>query len=147
MSEREISDAEREVLKALWTLGLSPVRAIREQLESQGREWAHTTVGTLLSRLEEKQFVQRDTSGFAHQFEAVVSRNDLMQRRLGDLADNYCDGSTVPLMLALVDQQRLSTEQVDRLRQMLDELEASADSRPQSGKTRKSKAGRKKKSR
>ena len=49
MSEREISDAEREVLKALWTLGLSPVRAIREQLESQGREWAHTTVGTLLS--------------------------------------------------------------------------------------------------
>ena len=108
-----ISDAERDVLKALWELGPATVRQLRGCLSQQGRRWAHTTISTLLSRMAEKGLVVRDTSGFAHVFSASLSREALVQQQLSDLADEYCGGRSAPLMLALVEGQGFSQEEID----------------------------------
>ena len=118
-----ISEAEREVLKVLWELESATVRDIREHLAARGRQWAHTTVNTLLARLEQKQCVTCDRSGFAHVFSAAVTREELMRRRLETLADDYCDGTRVPLMLALVDGQKFSDEEIEQFKGLLDQLE------------------------
>ena len=47
-----ISEAEREVLKVLWEIGPCAVRALRDALAARQRVWAHTTISTLLHRLE-----------------------------------------------------------------------------------------------
>lgn len=118
-----ISEAERDVLKVLWQFRSATVREIREHLSARGRQWAHTTVNTLLARLEQKQCVTCDRSGFAHVFSPAVTRDELMRRRLETLADDYCDGKSVPLMLALVDGQKFSDEEIDQFRDLLDQLE------------------------
>ena len=64
-----LSEAESEVLSALWEHGPGTVRQVNEILERRGRKWAYTTVQTLLQRLEEKACVVRDTSGFAHLYQ------------------------------------------------------------------------------
>lgn len=122
-----ISEAEREVLKALWELGRATVREIRELVEKQGRKWAHTTINTLLSRLEEKGLVNRDTSGFAHVFSAAVSREAMVQKRLRSLADNFCDGVSAPLVLALVEGEAFTKHELEEFRQLIDRLEKRAD--------------------
>ena len=117
------SAAERDVLKALWELGPSAVREIREFFKRQGRRWAHTTVNTLLARLEEKQLVARDTSGFALVFTAAVSRTQFVQGQMADLADQYFHGKSIPLVLALVEEQEFSDQDIEDFRELLDRLE------------------------
>lgn len=118
-----ISDAEREVLKVLWDAGPSAVREIRARLARRGRRWAHTTVNTLLGRMEEKGYVTRDANSFAHVFAAALSCEELVQERLMDLAVEYCDGATIPLVLAFVEHQRFTKEDIEAFRQLLDRLE------------------------
>ena len=123
---KPISEAEREVMKTLWELGRATVREIRQHLEAGGTAWAHTTVNTLLSRMEQKGLVERDSSGFAHVYTPAASRQDLVQQRLVDLADEYCDGQSVPLMLALVENQKFTESEIEQFRQLVDRLEASS---------------------
>ena len=128
-----LSDSEREVLRVLWDRGPGTVREIKEVLAGRGRRWAYTTVATLLQRLVAKQFVVSDPSAVPHVYRAGVSREELLERRLQDAADELCDGRAAPLVLALVQGGRFSPEELARLRRMLDEAAADPDAptRPQ----------------
>src|SRR5262245_60493833 len=85
-SRPAISDAEREVLKALWEAGPQAVREIHVCLTRQGQDWKRSTVITLLQRLERKGYVTSDRSQFAFVFKAAVSREDVMCQRMTELA-------------------------------------------------------------
>jgi BlaI family transcriptional regulator, penicillinase repressor len=117
-----VSDAELAVLKILWAQGPCTVRAVEKQL-GRRRKWAYTTILTLLTRLREKGCVKQDREADAHVFRAGVSREQLLGRQLKDLADRVCDGTTGPLVHALVDARRLTPEDIAALRRKLDELE------------------------
>jgi predicted transcriptional regulator len=114
-----LSEAEMEVLKALWGQGPATVRRINEVLV--GRRWAYTTVLTLLQRLVLKGYVASEASGVAHVFRAVVTRDEVLESRLKDTADALCDGSAVPLVLALVQGNTFTPEELARFRRLLDE--------------------------
>jgi BlaI family penicillinase repressor len=116
-----LSVAEREVLKVLWDQGTGTVRQINEVLESRGRRWAYTTVATLLQRLVVKRYVASDSRAVPHVYRAVVSRDELLECRLRDAAEELCDGRAAPLVLALVQGNRFSADEVARLRRLLDE--------------------------
>src|SRR5258707_11554142 len=107
-----VSESELEVLKALWEVGPCTVRAVNAALQRRGRRWAYTTVQTLLQRLEAKGYVACDRAAAAHVFQAAVSRDGLVSRRLRDLADQLCGGTASPLLLALVEDGRLTSEDV-----------------------------------
>ncbi len=126
-----LSISEGEVLKVLWDHGPRTVREINQVLESQGRRWAYTTVATLLQRLVVKKFVASDSSEMPHVYRARVSRDELLDRRLKDAAEEFCDGRAAPLVLALVQGNQFSPEEVARLRRLLDEAAArSSTTRP-----------------
>jgi predicted transcriptional regulator len=110
-----------EVLKALWDHGPGTVRQINGVLQGRGRSWAYTTVLTLLQRLGAKGYVTSDSSGVAHLFRAEVTRDQLLESRLKDTADLLCDGSATPLVLALMQGNRFTPEELARLRRLLDE--------------------------
>jgi predicted transcriptional regulator len=134
MDPSSISASEFDVLKVLWEEGPATVRAVTTVLEAREHDWAYTTVQTLLNRLCNKQAATSDSSGQAHVYTAAVSREDLLQLRLSDLADELCDGATAPVVQALVAGKRFSRKEVDHFRRLLDELE---------GKQRGGKRGRK----
>jgi BlaI family transcriptional regulator, penicillinase repressor len=116
-----LSDAERDVLKVLWDHGPATVREINEVLKTRGRRWAYTTVATLLQRLAAKQYAASDPSVVPHVYRAVVTRDELLDRRLQDAADEFCDGRAAPLVLALVQGNRFSPAELARLRRLLDD--------------------------
>jgi BlaI family transcriptional regulator, penicillinase repressor len=129
-----LSDAERDVLRVLWDHGPATVRGINEVLKKKGRQWAYTTVATLLQRLAVKQYIVSDPSAIPYLYRAAISRDELLERRLNDAADELCDGRTAPLVLALVQGNRLSPEELVRLRRFLDEAANRSTSQPKSGK-------------
>ena len=121
---RLISDTELEVLKLLWELGEGTVRNVRERVVPEpGRDWAYTTVQTLLNRLQEKGFIESTRQGRAFVFRAVVSRDELLGKSLDSLADRVCDGAALPLLLNLVHSGKFKPEDIRCFRQLLDELD------------------------
>jgi predicted transcriptional regulator len=125
-----ISETELDVLKVLWEHGPGTVRALNTLLRQQGRRWAYTTVLTLLQRLESKGYVSSDKSGVAHVFRSAVTRDKLLRQRLRDLANQLCEGTATPLVLALVEAQRFTAEEIGQFRQLLDQLERRKKSPP-----------------
>jgi predicted transcriptional regulator len=125
-SKPGLSEAEMEVLKALWDGGPETVRRLNERLAARGRQWAYTTVATLLQRLAAKGFAASDASEVPHVYRAAVSREEFLAQTLRDAADELCDGETVPLVLALVKGTRFTPEELARFRRLLDEASAEA---------------------
>ncbi len=115
--------AELAVLKTLWRDGPGTVRQLDDRLRTAGRQWAYTTLQTLLSRLKSKGLVHVDRSRFAHVFAAAVSRDEFLNGRLSSLANDVCDGTRLPLMLALVEGAKFSAEDIAQFRELLDSLD------------------------
>jgi predicted transcriptional regulator len=124
-----VSDAELEVLKVLWSNRPATVRDVVAALKKQRRTLAYNTVLTLLTRLRDKGYVAADTTSTAHQFTAVVTREDLLGSSLSALADRICDGTASPLVHALVRGQHLSRQELSDLRKLLDDLDNEAGTR------------------
>ncbi len=136
-----VGDNELDLLKLLWDEGPGTVRELNARARRLGRRWAYTTVLTMLQRLEAKGLVDSDKRGLAHVFRPTVTRVAFMQQRLKDLAKQLGERTTTPLVLALVGEQRFTAEEIERFRQLLDELE-SKQTRGAGGKTKNPEAHR-----
>jgi predicted transcriptional regulator len=126
MSKRQlpnVAEAELTVLRVLWDHGPATVRDVLERLQADGRDWAYTTVQTLLQRLVDKGRVRADRSGLAHLFAAAVTRDDLARERVDEVVDSLLGGAVAPLVLPLVERGRFSPSEIARFRELLDAAE------------------------
>ena len=125
-SPRDVTDAELEVLRALWDDGEATIRALADRLYPGGGTSEYATVQKLLERLEDKGHVARRAEGRSNVFSARVRREELVARRLRDTAEKLCDGSLTPLLTHLVSAGRLSQDELVELRRMVDRLSRKA---------------------
>jgi predicted transcriptional regulator len=116
-----LTDAEFAVLEPLWQSGGQTIRQLTAMLYPQQSVSDYATVQKLLERLEAKGCVRRDRSRQAHLFHAAVGREELIDDELRKIADRMCDGSLVPVLNQLVRRTRLSKQERDKLRSLLDE--------------------------
>jgi predicted transcriptional regulator len=120
---QDVTDAELAVLEVLWDEGPAPIRRITEVLYKAARPSQYATVQKLLERLEDKKCVRRDRAAPVHLFAAAIAREDLIGRRLQSVAEQLCGGSWTPLLTHLVQQRRLTAEERQALRDLIDESE------------------------
>ncbi len=123
MGPVHVTDAEIAVLEELWEAGPSGIRSVAERLYPGKGTSGYTTVQKLLERLEAKGCVARDRSGFAHVFSPAVDREKIIGQELQAVANKLCSGSCTPLLVNLVQQGRLSDEEREALRRLLDDVE------------------------
>ena len=120
---QDVTDAELDVLTALWDGGPATIRKLTDRLYPSGGVAQYATVQKLLERLESKGYVRRDRSASVHVFAATVAREDLIGRRLKAIADKLCGGSLTPLLSHLVQNERLSPTDRKALRDLIDRLD------------------------
>lgn len=118
----EITEAEMEVLKALWRCGGGTVREVAEALPKK-KARAYTTIQTLLKRLEDKGVVAVEKGEVPHVYRASVTRHGLVKARLKALAEDLCDGAAGPLVMALVDQKKFSKKELDSFKSLIEKLD------------------------
>jgi predicted transcriptional regulator len=83
-------------------------------------------VQKLLERLESKGYVCSDRAQSVVTFAATIGREELISRRLLDVADKLCGGSLTPLLMNLVRAKPLSNHELQELQAALDELSRQA---------------------
>lgn len=114
------------VMNLLWESDRLTAREIREKLYPDAGKAQHGTVQRLLQRLEDKGYVERDRSLPVHFFSAALSRQTYAGMQLESLAETLTAGSFAPLITHLVEQKKISREEIDRIRAILDEEEESS---------------------
>ncbi|RDS79703.1 BlaI/MecI/CopY family transcriptional regulator [Dyella monticola] len=113
-----LTDREADVMQALWDHGPSLVAEVREQLSDP---LAYTTVLTVLRTLEGKGYVGHEEEGRGHRYFASVKQQAARKNAVQHLTDKLFKGSTELLFSHLVSEQKLSPEQIRRMRQLLAE--------------------------
>lgn len=116
-----LANAELAIMELLWETDRLTARDIRERLYPGAAKAQHGTVQRLLQRLEDKGFVVRDRHLAVHLFTAAISREEYASRQLESLAARLTGGSLAPLVTHLVEQKRISRDEIDRLRQILED--------------------------
>ena len=126
---QDVTDTELAVLQVLWERGPSTRRQITDVLYPGGGPSHFTTVQKLLERLESKGHVARGGGEGPVTFAATIDREQLISRRLLDVADKLCGGSLTPLLMNLVRAKPLTPRELRELQGLLQELNKQARSR------------------
>ena len=123
MKQAALANAELAVMNLLWEADRLTARQIREQLYPDVNKAQHGTVQRLLQRLEDKGYVERDRSLSVHLFSAAISRQTYAGGQLELLASKLTAGSLAPLITHLIEEKKISREEIDRIRAILDQEE------------------------
>ncbi len=114
------SNAELEILRILWKEGPTTVRAIHDELRRQ-RDIGYTTVLKTMQVMAEKKLVTRDESERSHVYSAAVPEASVKKRLVTDLLDRAFDGSAASLVMQALSDKRASSEDLEKIRQILNE--------------------------
>jgi predicted transcriptional regulator len=112
-----LTNREADIMQVLWDRGPSTVADVRENL---GDELAYTTVLTILRTLEAKGYVAHEEEGRGHRYFAKVEQQAAQKSALQHLKQKLFNGSSELLFTQLVSDQKLTPEQIQRMRKALD---------------------------
>lgn len=119
-----LPSSELAILQVLWDKGQATTREIAGRLYPRVGTSEYYTVQKQLERLEQKGCVSRDRSARTHIFTASIQREDVVSERLRDLADSLCEGSLTPLLTGLLQIRKLSSDELETLRSLVEEVES-----------------------
>ena len=113
-------DAELNVMNVLWQEGDKTAKQISEILEEK-IGWNINTTYTLIKRCITKDAVERIEPNFVCR--ALVTKEEVQETETDELINKVYDGSAEMLCAALLGRKKLSSEQIERLKQIVEEWE------------------------
>ncbi len=115
------TDSELEILAFLWLNGPSTVRQVHDFLV-QKKDAGYTTTLKLMQIMQEKGLLSRTEEGRSHIYTAQVSEEETQQSLLGRFVETAFRGSAAQLVMQALGNHQTSTEELDEIRQLLNEL-------------------------
>jgi BlaI family penicillinase repressor len=116
-----LTPLELEIMQVLWQAGPCTVAEVQPKLQG---DLAYTTVQTMLNVLLRKNKVRRVQEGRAFRYRPAVSRERATGSALSDLVKRMFGGSGEALLMAMVDTQQISAEELARIAQKVAAAEA-----------------------
>ena len=118
--ERKLGSLELQILNVLWERGPSTVRQVLQQLEVQPSP-SYMTVLIMMRLMHEKGYLDRDERDRAHIYRARVQERSVKRGLVRDFVRDAFRGSPEALVVRLLDDPTLTDEELDRIREILDE--------------------------
>jgi len=112
------TERELDIMAVLWQHGPSTVAQVRARLEDTV---SHNTVATMLTILENKGYVDHAEEGRAFRYRPLVAREDAGRSAFTRLVDTVFGGSAEALLTHFVRDRRLTADELQRIRDVLDE--------------------------
>ena len=124
MTKVDLPPAELDVMNCIWQRD-ETATAIRESL-AQTRPLSHSSVCTLLKRLEEKGMIERSkgTKGKAFVYRPLVAKAGTKRSMLTRLLDRLFGGNGVALVASLLESRPPTDTEIDELEKLIKELKA-----------------------
>ncbi len=114
----QISEAEFEVMKIIWKYAPISTNAIIEQL-TKTTHWSPKTIQTLLKRLVNKGALTYEKQSRMFVYTPTVQENEYLNQKSHSFLKRYYDGDLTAMVSAFIENDRLSTAELDTLRSLL----------------------------
>lgn len=112
-----ITQAEWDILKALWELGPTTARQVADHLHSS-RKWAYSTVKTMLDRMVDKGLVTARQVGNVWEFTSAVAPAEVRKSAWRQFVDAAFGGALSPA-LEFIAAQAITPKDRERLLALL----------------------------
>ena len=119
---QKLPDSELDVMIALWNGHQEMTRSEIEEFMNKKKKLAATTILTLLSRLEKKDFVSIKKSGKAYLYSALVSQEEYQQQEGQHVLEKLYDNSVKNFVATLYQGKQIGQSDIDELESFLQEL-------------------------
>ena len=117
-----MSNAETEVIRALWELSSATTREVSDALRKNRRRWDFSTVQTYLARLEDKGYVKSRLEGRTKVFTAKASPRVVVREVIDEFVKRMFDGDCYPLMQHLIQHRGLDADALTKLKELMDQV-------------------------
>ena len=114
-----LSDLQMDVMRALWSGGERTVAEVTQAL-AQARGLAHTTVSTLLTRLQKRGVVDARREGRQLIYRALVDEPQVRRSMVSGLLGSLFGGDAQALVAHLVSEDSISADDLAEVRRLLD---------------------------
>jgi len=119
---KRLGELELQILNVLWERGPCAVRDVLEALPAPRP--IYTTLLTMMRLMYEKGYLDRRERGRAHVYTARLREQSTKRALLRDLIQGAFRGSAEALLVRLLEDEKLSSEELNRVRKLIAEKEA-----------------------
>lgn len=117
-----ITEAERKILNLLWEKGSLSTMQITEKLEDE-TGWSKHAVISFLKRMETKGLVSYEERGRAKYYTPLIEKKDIASKERNTFLHNFYHGKLGLMVSAMVEENSLSPNDIDDLREILERLQ------------------------
>ncbi len=130
-----LTPPQLEIMNLIWEHGELSVAEVRSLL-SQRRPLARNTVQTTLTRLAERGWLVVRAEGKTFYFRAAQPRKSAIRRMMSQMIDSVFGGSASHLVMTLLENRQISTDELRRIRDRIDRAERGEPREPHPEVTR-----------
>ena len=114
-----LTEVELKYMDILWTKGEGTVQEVADIL-SKNEPVAYTTALTILGILERKGYLKHRKVSYAFIYYPVVEREDVRRNAIQDIIKKFFDNSPELLVLNVLDDEQINSDELLRLREMIE---------------------------
>jgi BlaI family transcriptional regulator, penicillinase repressor len=115
-----LTEAELRIMQVLWERKSATVQQVLEALPNK-KPLAYNSVLTIIRILEKKGFVRHEKDGRAHTYLPLLNQKEATQSEIRHLLSRFFQDSRELLVLNILEDKSIDAEELERLRQLLDE--------------------------
>ncbi|MEI8282402.1 MAG: BlaI/MecI/CopY family transcriptional regulator [Armatimonadota bacterium] len=116
----KIGNLQLKIMRVLWQHGEATARQITDEINKH-ETTAHSTIQTLLRKLEVKKAVAYEERERTFIFRPLVSESEVTQSATKDLISRVFHGSLSGLVAHVLENEDISAEEMAKLRQLIAE--------------------------
>ena len=109
----QLTPKEEEVMQILWDNGALFVKEIVALMPDPKPHV--NTISTFVRILEQKGVVTHETHGGSYKYKPLIPRENVRKKTLGTLLKNYFNNSGKGLVSALVEEEKVSVDELKEL--------------------------------
>ncbi len=118
--DKKLFDSELKIMSILWQEGDSTAKHIADILKDEVG-WNKNTTYTLIKRCIQKGAIKRSEPNFL--CHALIPKEEVQEVETKELINRIYDGSSDKLFAALLGRKTLSSEQINKLKQIVRNME------------------------
>lgn len=117
-----LGESEMEILHHVWEMGEATVAEVKERI-LENRKVAYTTVMTIMKNLADKGYLKYRKEGASYVYSPAQNPEDVQFDLINSMINKVFKGSTSALVQSLVKNEKISPDELDDLRSMIDGME------------------------
>jgi BlaI family transcriptional regulator, penicillinase repressor len=118
VQERELTEAQWEIIQVVWEHEPCAAPAVQEELAAR-KKWTYSTVKTLMDRMVAKGLLTTERIRNLILYRSAISQQDAQRGELRKAVKRAFGGAFTPMMQFMLESDTLSRSELDELEAIL----------------------------